>query len=202
MRLNGSSRRVAVIALAAFGAAFLPGSTAAADTAAGADACQTKTYFIGSRTYAKFVPSHVRGDRDYAGHGPDVSLKGSLELITNSSGGTTGRVRLAMTATETVADWTTANGVRYEPLFVTDAGYRVSSIVDSSGRNVVLQDSKSYRDTDHSDDLLNPGYVTSTFFTSFVSRYVVTGDTSGDEAGTRTGVTLTTKAMTVRATSC
>lgn len=198
MRLNGSRRRVAVIALAAFGAAFLPGGTAAA----GADTCQTKTYLIGSRSYAKFIPSHVRGDRDYAGHGPDVSLKGSLELITNSFGGTTGRVRLAMTATETVADWTTANGVRYEPLFATDAGYRVSSIVDSGGRNVVLQDSKSYRDTDHSDDLLAPGYVTSTFFTSFVSRYVVTGDTSGDEAGTRTGVTLTTKAMTVRATNC
>lgn len=202
MRLNGSSRRVAVIALAAFGAALLPGGTAAADTAAAADTCQTKTYSIPSRTYTKFVPSHVRGDRDYAGHGPDVELKGSLELITNSSGGTTGRVRLAMTATETVADWTTANGVRYTPLFVTDAGYRVNSIVDSTGRNVVLQDSKYYRDTDHADDLLAPGYVTSTFFTSFVSRYVVTGDTSGDEAGTRTGVTLTTKGMTVRATNC
>lgn len=202
MRLNGSSRRVAVIALAAFGAAFLPGATGAAEPTAAASTCQTKTYSIPSRTYTKFIPAHTRGDRDYAGHGPDVELKGSLELITNSSGGTTGRVRLAMNAVETVSDWTTASGVRYTGLFVTDAGYRVSSIVDSTGRNVVLQDSKAYRDTDHSDDLLGPGYVTSTFFTSFVSRYVVTGDTSGDEAGTETGVTLTTKAMTVRASSC
>jgi len=210
MRLNGSRRRVAVIVSAAFVAAVLPGATAIAAVAAvgeageaaEADTCQTKTYSIGSRTFTKFVPSHVRGDRDYNGNGPDVDLKASLELITNSSGGTTGRVRLAMTAVETVSDWTTVNGVRYTPLFVTDAGYRVDRIVDSTGRNVVIQDSKYYRDTDHADDLLGPGYVTSTYFTSFVSRYVVTGDTSGDEAGTRTGVTLTTRAFTVYASTC
>lgn len=198
MGFNGTGRRVAVIAVAAFGATFLPGTTATADTGS----CQTKTYSIPSRTFTKFIPSHTRGDRDYAGHGPDVKLNAALELITNSSAGTTARIRLAMEAVETVADWTTTSGVRYTPLFVTDAGYRVSSIVDSTGRNVVIQDSKTYRDTDHSDDLLAPGYVTSTFFTSFVSRYVVTGDTAGDEAGTRTGTTLTTKAMTVRATNC
>lgn len=202
MRLNGSRRRVAAIASAAFVAAVLPGATAAADAVEATEACQTKTYTIPSRTYTKFIPSHTRGDRDYAGHGPDVSLRASLELITNGSGGTTGRVRLAMEAVETVSDWTTASGVRYSGLFVTDAGYRVERIVDSTGRNVVLQDQKYFRDTDHTDDLLAPGYVTSTFFTSFVSRYVVTGDTAGDEAGTRTGVTLTTKGFTVYASSC
>lgn len=202
MRLNGNTRRIAVIASAAFVAAVLPGATPAAHATIDTDACQTKSYAIGSRTLAKFVPAHTRGDRDYAGHGPDVELKAGLELLTNASGGTTGRIRLAMGATETVSDWTTSSGVRYSPLFVTDAGYRVDRIVDATGRSVVLQDQKYYRDTDHADDLLGSGYVTSTFFTSFVSRYVVTGDTAGDEAGTRTGVTLTTKGFTVYAQSC
>lgn len=202
MRVHGSTRRVAVIASAAFVAAVVPGVTAAADAAEALDACQTKTYSIPSQTYSKFIPSHTAGDRDYAGHGPDVSLKASLELIVNASGGTTGRVRLAMEAVETVSDSTTASGIRYSGLFVTDAGYRVERIMDSTGRNVVLQDQKYYRDTDHADDLLGPGYITSTYFTSFVSRYVVTGDTAGDEAGTRTGVTLTTKGLTVQASNC
>lgn len=199
MRITPNARRVAV-ASAAGVAALLAGANATAEAAE--SVCQTKTYTITSKTYAKFIPSHIGGDRDYAGHGPDVSLRANLELITNTSGGTTGRVRLSMDAVETVADWTRASGVRCTPLFVTDAGYRVDRIIDSTGRNVYLQDLRSYRDTDHADDLLGPGYVTSEFFTSFVMRYVVTGDTSGDEAGTRTGVTLTTKAFTVYASNC
>jgi hypothetical protein len=202
MRLNGSKRRVAAIASAALVAAVLPGATAAADAAEATEVCQTKTYTISSRTFTKFIPTHTRGDRDYAGHGPDAALKASLELLTNASGGTTMRVRLAMEAVETVSDWTTVSGVRYTPLFVTDAGYRVDRIIDSTGRTVVLQDQKYYRDTDHADDLLGPGYVTSTYFTSFVSRYVATGDTAGDEAGTRTGVSLTTRGFTVYASNC
>lgn len=202
MRLNGITRRAAVIASAACVAAVLPGANATAHATTATEACQTKSYTIGSRTLTKFVPSHVRGDRDYAGHGPDVQLKTNLELLTNASGGTTLRTRLAITATETVSDWTTTQGVMYSQLFVTDAGYRVNRIVDASGRTVVIQDQKYYRDTDHADDLLAPGYVTSTNFTSFVSRYVVTGDTAGDEAGTRTGVTLTTKGFTVYASTC
>lgn len=208
MRLNGSGR-VAAIASAAFVAAVLPGTTAPADAVAtpaeavaATEGCQTRTYTVPSRTNTKFIPSHTRGDRDYAGHGPDVSLKANLELITDSLGRTAGRVRLAVQAVETVSDSTTASGIRYSGLFVTDAGYRIERITDSSGRNIVLQDTKSYRDTDHTDDLLSPGYVPSTSFTSFVLRYVVTGDTAGDEAGTETGVTLTTKGFTVYASSC
>lgn len=189
--------RLAVAATVGLALASL--ETAAPATAA---TCDTKTYAIGGRTLDKFIPSHVRGDRDYGGHGPDVKLNARLELITNSVGGTTLRIRLAMTGTETVSDETTVSGVRYTGLFVTAPGYRVNRVVDSTGRNVVLQDLKYYRDTDHADDLLGPGYVTSTYFTSFVSRYVVTGDTAGEEAGTRTGVTLTTKSLTVSATNC
>lgn len=196
MKITARTTRGVLTALAAVAATTVPAGTANAVT------CDTDTTFVSSRSQTKFVPSHIRGDRDYHGHGPDVNLKANLELITNSSGGTTGRIRLAMTAEETVADWTTAQGVRYSPLFVTDAGYRVNRIVDSTGRTVYLNDAKYYRDTDHADDLLSPGYVTSTYYTSFVQSYIVTGDTSGDEAGTRTGVTLTIKGMTVYSSTC
>lgn len=199
MKITRRTARAIAAACAALSATTVSVGT---QPAANAATCDTATMSVAGRTLTKFVPSHVDGDRDYAGHGPDVSLKASLELFTNSSGGTTGRIRTAMNAVETVADWTTVNGVRYSGLFVTPAGYRLTKIVDNTGRNVVLQDSKAYRDTDHTDDLLSPGYVTSQFFTSFVSRYVVTGDTAGDEAGTRTGVTLSTKGMHLTMTTC
>jgi hypothetical protein len=190
--------RILLTALAALAATAVPAGTEAAN----AVTCETDTSFIGARNLTKHVPLHIRGDRDYNGNGPDVALRANLELLANSSGGTTMRFRTAMTAEETVADWTTVQGVRYTPLFVTPAGHRVDRIVDESGRNVVLQDSRYYRDTDHADDLLGPGYVSSQYFTSFVRSYLVTGDTAGDEAGTKTGVTLTTRGMYVYSSTC
>ncbi len=54
-----------------------------------------------------------------------------------------------------------------------------------------------YTDTDHADDLfapLNPN--------SFVTAYRVTGDTAGDEAGTKTGVQIAIKPITLRLVRC
>lgn len=199
MSITRRTARGIVTVLAALTATTVPVGT---QTAANATDCSTVTKYVGPQTLTKHIPAHIRGDRDYAGHGPDVELRATLELIVNSTGGVTGRIRSSMEAAETVADWTTVQGVRYATLFTTSAGYRVSAIRDVSGRNVVLQDTKFYRDTDHTDDLLAPGYVTSQFFTSFVQRYVVTGDTAGDEAGTRTGMTLSTKGMYLTLTTC
>lgn len=123
----------------------------------------------------KFIPTHTRGDKDFHGHGPQVNVSAWLRIVNQNQLW----VRLWMRAKETKSDWTTAEGsVDY---FVYNGAYegvgRITRLIsDPYSYN-------SYTDTNHSDDTLTlPPY-------ELIDKFIVTGDTYGNEAGTKTGVT-------------
>lgn len=136
----------------------------------------------------KFIPPHTRGDKEYKGHGPDVHAEARLNGVgTNSL-----VVRLFMKAVETKSDWTTAEG--HSPFFtiyVAPPGQCIRSV------NVGTFDEIDYRDTDHAEDSF-PGQTMG----SFVATYFFIGDTSGDEAGTETGMAILTKPFTADVGAC
>lgn len=170
----------AAVATAVLGLAAAP-SVGAQPVAAAAQVVPGAQVPLGSR----FIPSHVRGDREFAGHGPQVVLDATLVLMRSRID-----VRLHMRATETMSDWTTVEGTRTTTIYYAPTGLCVSGV------SVGTVNNSHYRDTDHDVDVLTPGGA------SFVSKYEVVGDTNGSEAGTRTGVTVYTKAFTVRLVPC
>lgn len=136
----------------------------------------------------RFIPRHVGGDREYAGHGPDVFASARLLGVgTNRL-----RVQLFMDAVETRSDFTRARDFSPEFLiFVAPPGHCVRQV--SRG----TYDEIRYRDTDHAVDNF-PGQVTG----SFVSSYAFVGDTDGPEAGTRTGMAIGTFTFTATVSPC
>jgi len=131
---------------------------------------------------SRFIPPRTRGDREFAGHGPDVRVRADL-VISNAK--TAIDLRLSMTAAETVSDWTTAEGATASRIYTAPSGWFISGM--SVGQSV----SRSYRDTDTDVDILA---ATST---TFVRKFEVVGDTSGNDAGISTGVTVFTRPFTV-----
>lgn len=130
------------------------------------------------------------GDREFAGHGPDVQVDAALELVPIQRK-TSIDLRLHMRAVETTADWTRAEGSMRARIYNAPVGSCIVSV------SVLTSDAYFYRDTDTALDVLHPLNVR-----SLVSRYEVVGDSSGDDAGVRTGVTVFTKAFIVNLQAC
>lgn len=120
----------------------------------------------------KFVPQHVNGDREFAGHGPRVEVSARIYVRNTYELWTT----IWMRARETQSDWTEATGSTNYLLYRHDRP--IQAIVSDT------YSAHTYVDTDHADDefALGPN--------DLVERFVCTGDTGGSEAGTRTGVTV------------
>ncbi|WP_375766861.1 hypothetical protein NR798_34965 [Archangium gephyra] len=122
------------------------------------------------------------GDADFSGHGPEVNAR--VRLINN---GTSVSAELFMSAKETRADWSQAQGSRTEQLYVPDPGWRVTDMrVPSSGGEACPPQSTcfSYTDTTLTPDIFSAG-------SGPVQRFEFIGDTSGTEVGTRTGMHVT-----------
>jgi len=138
--------------------------------------------YIPSLNLGKYIPPHTGGDRDFHGNGPRVTVRANLYLkrVNNID-----QLWLSvyMQARETKSDWTEARGTRQYWLLQTSSFCLVGSDNYSSF---------SYTDTDHSDD--------SFFFGNgeLVRKLIITGDTKGNEAGSRTGVTVITNGITLR----
>ena len=132
----------------------------------------TKTIHL--RPTPKFVPPHTRGDAEFDGHGPVVTVTATLSIKNRNQLWVT----LSMVATETRRDWTTAAGSQSYMVYdgARDNVQRIIRIITDKFS------SSHYTDTNHDDDVFFPGE------NELVSRFTVTGDTVGDEAGTRTGV--------------
>lgn len=136
-----------------------------------------------------FLPPRVGpGDADFAGHGPDVVADATLSGV----GTRNLTVQLSMTAVETRNDFTRVSG---------DSGvvliYRapVGECIQSVSRGTF--DELRYVDTDHAVDSFT-GQVSG----SFVQSWEAVGDTSGNEAGTKTGVSIFTHNLTVTSAPC
>ena len=120
----------------------------------------------------KFVPSHVGGDREFGGNGPRISVSASISIQNQFEIW----ARVWMHAKETKADWTEALGSTNFMIYRHERP--IAEIVSS------IYSQASYTDTDHGDDELTFGAD------ELVARFVCTGDTGGNEAGTRTGVVV------------
>jgi hypothetical protein len=128
----------------------------------------------------KFIPSHVGGDRDFGGHGPRISVSASISVQNQSEIW----ARIWMHAKETRADWTEVHGSTNFMIYRHDRG--IAEIVSAT------HSQDSYVDTDHADDERALGAD------QLVERFVCTGDTGGNEAGTRTGVVVHFNPIVIR----
>jgi hypothetical protein len=118
-----------------------------------------------------FVPSHTRGDREYAGNGPDVTVAVALS---HTQTGVSAEV--SMTAAEVGGDHTTASGSETFSLnYVPEPGWVISQILSTT------ESQFDYRDDDTNDDVY-PG-------SGPVASYTFIGDTKGDDVG-ETGVKI------------
>jgi hypothetical protein len=116
----------------------------------------------------RLCPDHVRGDREFKGHGPNVKTTATLE---RRSSDTEIWVKLTLFAEETKSDWTTGSGNWDKLLWTTPAGTKIVSI------NSDMTSQASYIDTDHSLD------VPAVSGGNLVSKFEIMGDTSGKDVG-------------------
>jgi hypothetical protein len=138
----------------------------------------------------------VGGDADFADHGPRVNETAHINTDVSDPGSGQFRgtlnVLVSMSAVETTSDFTSATGSRNTLLYQAPLGNYVF-LADQITRT----DTVSYVDTDHASDVLAPGNAN-----SFVAGYTFVGDTAGDEAGTETLVTINTKQIHLKLSTC
>jgi hypothetical protein len=121
-----------------------------------------------------FVPDRLtRGDREFGGHGPRVDLEVSLRI--NPGDAREVQAVVTMRAEETGGDGTTVEGIGYFPVYRSTSP--LSRILTPTFFN------HNYTDRNHDDDLF-------TFRAGMVRGLRYIGDTRGQEAGTRTSVTI------------
>jgi hypothetical protein len=131
---------------------------------------------IGTRTNTRLCPTHVGGDREYDGHGPDVD--GFVELYTSSDGRELW-MHVYMHQLETRQDWSEAIYDRHFRLHRASSG--VITQVWSNGTSYSLSSAGgpvtdfAYTDTDHQVDWFYPG--------TFIDRFAIKGDTGGNDIG-------------------
>jgi hypothetical protein len=162
---------VVIMGLAVTGCAIDEGSQAPEDLEELGETAQAVTFAITPPNTAKFVPPHIAGDRDFDGDGdgPEIEVFASIEVRNSTQVWAT----IYMHAKEREPDNTEVEGSQDRRLYTHTAPIRIVSSTFTDA---------SYTDTDHEDDTLFQGTTT------LVNRFIVTGDTSGPEAGDLTGV--------------
>jgi hypothetical protein len=141
---------------------------------------EMREHIVPGQTLPLFVPAHVGGDTDFYGHGPDVEV--SVELSIKAKNQLW--ARLSMEARETKADWTEVRGAVNRMIYQHDRP--IESIV--SGTRSTLR----RRLSGHGPHVIEP-----TSDSDPVARYTLIGDTDGHEAGTKTGVSVILRPVTL-----
>ena len=138
--------------------------------------CVSKIQTVTSGKIGPFVPPKIGvGDADFDGNGPNVSSDVSLIMLPQVLS-----ARVHMHAKETKSDWTEAEGWQTYQLYTPDPGWKIEQIVGK------IATSHHYVDgTVDQGDSFNMGTG------ELVRRFDYVGDTGGNEAGTKTGVTVT-----------
>jgi hypothetical protein len=123
-----------------------------------------------------FIPPHTRGDRDFDGdgEGPNVNASAMLRV----EGGKALVLTLAMKAVEPVPDYTTAEGTQDFEIYRADPGFKISKVFTDT------ESSYFYTDTNFNPDIFDLGQ------SDLVKTFSFVGDTSGNEAGDETRVTV------------
>jgi hypothetical protein len=145
----------------------------------GTDPCDfSRRITIGRR---RFIPPKTAGDRDFWGHGPDVY--GSVVI---ESKPTRVDVAVKLSAVETDSGLTRAEGTYRFTAYRSSAGMRIVGVVG------VLADSFGYTDTDRKPDRVFRGPF------GPVRKFEFVGDVKGNEAGTKTEMTVTFNPLLVQ----
>lgn len=121
-----------------------------------------------------FIPPHTRGDREFDGHGPKITVQ---IFINSEDRGRSWQPEIYMSAEETKSDWTTARGTkRFNTIYTVPQGYTFEKLL-TPGFNEV-----TYTDRNHQVDTKRPSDF------GPASSFEITGDVDGREAGIHTGV--------------
>jgi hypothetical protein len=140
--------------------------------------CESRVLSVPGLNPVTFVPPRTNGDAEFAGNGPDVSVR--VDVIKTPS---IVSARVSMSAVELGGDHTTASGFQDFVLYRAEPGEVVDAILSGT------YDFLSYRDSNTTIDSFGRPSGGPTL------RYEVTGDTDGDEAGTRTQVVVSFNAL-------
>lgn len=137
-------------------------------------------------TSVTHIPELTRGDREFAGNGPEVTVWASISIQNTNEIWAT----VHMFAKETRSDWTTASKTDgYKLWDGDDFGVKEVTSINSDTFTV-----DSYTDTDHAvDDLEQPAG-------ELVKRFRVTGDTRGDDVQIVSGSRVTVEFNPIRIT--
>jgi hypothetical protein len=120
-----------------------------------------------------FTPPHVKGDREFKGHGPYVKCTVTLKIE-----GLKLYAQVYMNAVETVADYTEAEGFKD---FVI---YDDWPVLDFANSRIQPQSKCEYTDDNEEDDIFvqSPGDI--------VEKFIFRGDIHGNDAGIATRVVV------------
>jgi hypothetical protein len=118
------------------------------------------------------VPPHTRGDREFDGHGPRTNVNVNFYYDRNQV-----YFYIYMIAEETQSDWTTAVGYSGKIVaFTAPSGWHIKSVIGATSYNGIVK----YTDTNNEPDI----------FQTPLGQATCVGDTKGEEAGIRTGVSF------------
>ena len=102
---------------------------------------------LGTRTFARLCPEHIGGDREYAGHGPEVTAR--AQLFTQNSDSEL-HIDIFMHQIETKSGWSEALLSRTFFIYRAPAGRRITAIENSDVSELF------YVDNDHAVDRFFP----------------------------------------------
>lgn len=117
--------------------------------------------------YTRLCPSHIGGDREFAGHGPNVTASAQLRIVDEKRI----FVDLHLHEKETRSDWTECLGNWTYLVYTAPGNWQIQSILTD------ISSTTSYRDTDH--DLDRPPVSGG----RLVSIFEIMGDTGGNDVG-------------------
>jgi hypothetical protein len=121
---------------------------------------------IPEKRFTQLCPTHDGGDREYAGHGPEVQAWVVLEQV----GTQHLYIHLQMTQRETRSDWSSAWLNRTFWLYSAPPDHKITKVWNAASSYV------SYTDTDTTMDFFYPG-------DTLVYQFVIMGDSSGNDIG-------------------
>jgi len=133
--------------------------------------CETSYLDINTNTITFIPPRYGTGDPDFSGNGPNVNCSVSL-----TNYGDHIVASIYMDAKETCSDWTEARGSQNYTIYNADPDKTIEAIVSP------ISASMSYTDSNTDNDNFGGN--------GCVKSFIFVGDTHGDEAGTRTCVTI------------
>jgi hypothetical protein len=125
-------------------------------------------YNLGYRSFTRLCPTHVAGDREFAGHGPDVYANAFVYTTGHSDEQLA--VSFYLRERETRSDWSEASKSWAYLLYTAPSGQSIWYIYNTQFSEV------TYTDTDHYLDWFYPA-------DNLVSAFVIMGDTSGNDIG-------------------